>query len=80
MRIHLDRKDRERRRRRLLTPAFYFIAEMVLIWLVLSLIQLNFNILMWDGWSYVVGVVFTLYSVLKLLHIYHRQKRYKDLS
>lgn len=80
MRIHLNRKDRERRRRRLLTPAFYFMAEMVFIWLVLSLMQLNFNVVTWEMWSYVVWVLFVLYSVAKLLHVYRRQRNYKDLD
>jgi len=78
MRLNLNSKIQERRKKRLITPALYFVAEMVFIWLVLSLIQLNFNPLSWATWSYIVGVLFGVYSLAKTIHVYQRQKKYKS--
>ncbi|MBU1668806.1 hypothetical protein KKC13_10345 [bacterium] len=77
MRLNLHSKIRERRKKRLITPALYFIAEMVFIFLVLSLIQLNFDIRDWATWSYIVLVIFGLYSLGKTIHVYQRQKSYE---
>lgn len=76
MRLNLHSKIKERRKKRLITPALYFIAEMVFIFLVLSLIQLNFDLRAWSTWSYIVLVLFGLYSLGKTIHVYHRQKSY----
>lgn len=77
MEINIQSKIQERRKKRLITPAFYFFAEMVFIWLVLSLIQLDFNIVRWEVWSYIVLVLFVVYAFVKMLHVYQRQKDYK---
>jgi len=69
-------KRKERRKKRLLIPAIYFILEIIFMWLVLSILQIHFNILYWEDWSKIVMFVFTLYAFLKMLHIYKRQKSY----
>ena len=68
----------ERRRKRKFIPAIYFIAEVVLVWLILSLIQLNFNILEWNIWSLLIFIVSVLYSTFKTIHVYRRQKNYPE--
>lgn len=71
-------KIHERRKKRLVIPAVYFISEMVFVWLVLSLIELQFDFRGWAIWSIGIFVVFGGYSFLKMLHIYKRQKDYKE--
>ncbi len=66
----------ERRRKRVFIPIIYFIAEVTVAWLVLTLVQLNFNILEWSVWSIVLFVMVVSYSVLKTVHVYERQKDY----
>lgn len=78
MLMNIHSKNRERRRKRLLTPVVYLIVELIFIWLLLSLIQLSFDFQSWAIWSYVVGMVLSVYAVAKMLYIYHRQKRYKE--
>ena len=71
------RRD-ERRRKRVFIPIIYFIAEITVAWLVLTLVQLNFNILEWSVWSIILFVMVVSYSVLKTVHVYERQKDYPD--
>ena len=71
-------KIHERRKKRLFIPTLYFIMEMVLIWLVLSLIQLKFDFRDWALWSLVIFVLFGIYSFSKTLQVYIRQKNYKE--
>jgi len=37
----------ERRRKRLVLPMIYFLAEIIFLWLVLALIQVKFNMFDW---------------------------------
>ncbi len=66
----------ERRRKRRVIPILYCLAELILIWLVLVLIELEFNILNWDLWAIVTYLIFAIYSVAKTVRIYERQKTY----
>ncbi len=68
----------ERRRKRKFIPAIYFIAEVVLAWLILSLIQLNFNLFEWSIWSLFIFILSVLYSTFKTIHVYRRQKNYPE--
>jgi len=70
-------KIQERRKKRLFIPILYFIMEMVFIWLVLSLIQLKFDLRDWAIWSIGVFVLLGMYSFSKTVHVYMRQKNYK---
>jgi membrane protein YdbS with pleckstrin-like domain len=76
MSIHRNIRDSERRKKRLIVPAFYFLVEMTLMWLILSLIQLKFNLFTWDTWAIFVFVLVVLYGIAKTIHIYKRQKDY----
>jgi len=69
-------KVNERRKKRLVTPLVYFLAEVVMYWLVLSLMQEEFNIRSWQGWSVALLVLLTAYSIAKTVHVYKRQKDY----
>jgi len=66
----------ERRKKRMVIPTIYFIAEVVLVWLILSLIQLNFNIKGWAIWSLVIFAGAFIYGLTKTIHVYRRQKNY----
>lgn len=66
----------ERRRKRMFIPIMYFMAEATVVWLVLTLIQLNFNILEWSIWSILFFIMAVGYSALKTVHVYERQKDY----
>ena len=68
----------ERRRKRVFIPIIYFIAEITVAWLVLTLVQLNFNILEWSIWSILLFLIVVIYSVLKTVHVYERQKDYPE--
>ena len=76
MRINNGMQVQERRKKRVFIPSFYFIAEMLFIWLVLSLIQLEFDILGWDYWGVIIFVLFFIYSLGKTIHVYNRQNSY----
>ena len=66
----------ERRKKRMVIPAIYFMVEITLFWLILSLIQLEFDIRDWSAWSIILFVIATLYSIFKTIHVYRRQKDY----
>ena len=68
----------ERRRKRIFIPIIYFIAEITVTWLILTLVQLNFNILEWSAWSIVLFIMVVSYSALKTVHVYERQKNYPE--
>ncbi len=66
----------ERRRKRMIVPIIYFMAEIIVVWLILVLIQLNFNIAEWSLWSILLFMIVIAYSALKTIHVYKRQKNY----
>ncbi len=74
------RRVYERRRKRVLLPAIYFLAEVILVWLILSLIQLNFYFYEWSIWSLFIFFVSVIYSTFKTIHIYRRQRNYPDIK
>ena len=78
--MYQDREVRtsERRRKRMFIPIMYFIAEVTVVWLILTLIQLNFNILEWSIWSIIAFIMAISYSALKTVHVYERQKDYPE--
>lgn len=71
-----DIRTSERRRKRLITPIIYLMAEAVVAWLILSLIQLEFYLQNWNIWAMVLFILGAFYSIAKTLHIYNRQKDY----
>ena len=66
----------ERRRKRLIIPMVYMLAEIVCFWLVLALFQVNFNIFEWNFWALAIFILGSVYSIFKTIHIYKRQKDY----
>ena len=78
--MYQDREIRtvERRRKRIFIPIVYFMAEVTAVWLVLTLIELNFNILEWSIWTILVFILVLSYSALKTVHVYNRQKDYPE--
>jgi len=78
MRDNKGIKVGERRKKRMLIPAVYFVVETIFVWLILSLIEVDFNIVYWNLWSMaILGVAF-LYSISKTFHVYHRQRDYPE--
>ena len=70
----------ERRRKRMIVPIIYFMAEIIVAWLMLVLIQLNFNIIEWSVWSILFFMMVIGYSALKTIHVYRRQRNYPENS
>jgi hypothetical protein len=74
VKIHV--RASERRRKRFILPIIYFLAETVLIWLVLALIQVNFNMFEWSFWAIGVFIIGIVYSIVKTVNVYQRQQDY----
>ena len=51
-------------------------AEVVFLWLILVLIQLNFNIFEWNILAIIVFSIGIMYSIMKTMHVYQRQQDY----
>ncbi len=77
MKINNGNNRQERRRKRTFTPAIYFIAELTLGWIVISIVNLSFDIQIWKGVSHIVFLAIFAYSGYKTHHIYKRQKAYR---
>jgi len=66
----------ERRQKRFIVPIIYLIAEILVIWLVLTLIQLEFDIREWDVWAIIIFLIGGIYSIVKTVNVYQRQENY----
>jgi len=77
MKIYNGENRQERRRKRTFTPAIYFLAELTLGWIVISIANLSFNIQTWSLISHIIFLGIFLYSGYKTHYIYKRQKAYK---
>ena len=77
MQFQINSKIKERRKKRIFIPTLYFFTEIILAWLVLSLIQVDFDIRSWNLWSLIVFFIALSYSLAKTIHVYKRQKNYK---
>ena len=66
----------ERRRKRTFTPAIYMLAELTLVWLILSLFNASFQVQTWDIISRIILLCAFLYSGYKTYLVYVRQKNY----
>lgn len=75
-----DIRGSERRRKRLFIPIIYFLAEITLVWLALALVQLNFDMLIWNDWAIIIFIVATIYSIAKTINVYQRQKDYSKVN
>jgi len=77
MKTYNGNGQQERRRNRLIAPLIYFFAELILAWLILSIINFSFDIMAWASWSYIALFILFLYSANKTSKIYKRQKNLK---
>ncbi len=68
----------ERRRKRIILPIVYFFAEVILLWLVLTLAQVNFNMATWNFWAILILTIGIIYSIAKTVNVYQRQKEYEN--
>jgi hypothetical protein len=66
----------ERRKKRYFIPIFFFFAELTLAWLVISIIQVDFDIRNWQLWGKILLGLGTLYSLSKTLRIFKRQRNF----
>lgn len=55
-------------------PAIFFILELILMWLVFSLINWDLNVMNWHVYSYPFLGIWITYSTFKLYLVYKRQK------
>jgi len=77
MKTYNGNNRQERRRKRTIIPLFYFFAELTLFWLILSIINVSFNITIWGSWSYIASLIIFAYLGDKTLRVYKRQKNLK---
>ena len=78
MRIDNSGRVRERRKKRLFTPIVYFIAELMLVGLVLIIWEMSFDLGTWSRGSYIAFILVFIYGFMKTLHVYGRQKDYQE--
>jgi len=77
MKINNGKYKFEQRRKRYLTPMVYMFAELTFMWILLSVVNVSFEITTWKSWSYGVFLIAFAYSTYKTVGIYDRQKDYK---
>jgi len=77
MRIDNGQYKFERRRKRFFTPIIYMLSEIALILILLSVVNISFDIYTWKTWSYVVLSIASLYSAYKTYRVFDRQKDYE---
>ncbi|HHH19857.1 MAG TPA: hypothetical protein ENK86_05045 [Campylobacterales bacterium] len=78
MKIDTGKQTQERRRKRLFTPLIYCILEIILAWLILSLINVDFSLIHWHSVSYLIFAIAVSYSLFRMYNVYQRQKAYKE--
>ncbi|HHH51312.1 MAG TPA: hypothetical protein ENK76_02955 [Campylobacterales bacterium] len=79
MKTYNGNKTQERRRKRVFAPILYFILELTLAWILLSIINVSFDIFSWASWSYGAWFGLFLYWAYKTYLIYERQKNLKPV-
>ena len=67
----------ERRRKRTFAPIIYMLAEVILAWIILSLINLSFQVQTWEMWSHIILFFAFIYSGYKTFVVLDRQKEYE---
>ena len=77
MKTYNGENNQERRRKHYITPVIYFLAEVSFIWIILSIIEISFNIGEWKVWAIIALTVGAIYPAYKTINIFTRQKRYK---
>ncbi len=77
MRIYNGEDRQERRRKHYITPIIFLLAELTIVWLILSIIMVDFNITKWNIFAKVSLLIFGIFFLGKTFKIYARQKNYK---
>ncbi len=72
----MQRTFMEKRRRRpsYVVPILFFLLEGVMMWLLLSLFNWDFNPLTWNIYAYPISALWIAFSGIKLLIVLKRQK------
>jgi len=72
----MQRNFMEKRRRRpsYLIPILFFMLEILLVWLVISLLNWDLNILQWNVYTYAIALAWIIFSIIKLMIVLKRQK------
>ena len=76
MKINKGQYISERRRKRTFTPAIYMLAELTLVWLILSIFNVSFQVQTWNLISHIILSCTVIYSGYKTYLVYDRQKNY----
>ena len=77
MRIYNGEDQQEKRRKHYVTPIIYFLAEVSFIWIMLSVIEITFDISKWGTWAVVALAIGAIYPAYKTVNVFIRQKSYK---
>jgi hypothetical protein len=72
MKTYNGNKNQERRKKRVFIPMIYFVLELTLAWIVLSIINISFDIQYWASWSYGAWFGVFVYRAYKTYFIYKR--------
>lgn len=78
VKVDIGCQKQERRKKRYVIPIIYFLLEVILVWLVLAIINVDFHMERWNPLSYVALFVASGYSLYKTYKIYCRQKNYSE--
>ena len=70
--------EKRRRRPSFVIPVTFFLLEIILMYLVISLINWNFDFDKWHMYTYPFVVVWLIYSSLKLYFVLKRQNIPRD--
>jgi len=77
--VHIyNGEDRqERRKKHYITPIIFLLAELIIAWLIISIIMIDFNIYKWTLWGKIPLFIIAIFFLYKTVKIYKRQKNYK---
>jgi len=72
----MQRNFMEKRRRRpsYLMPLLFFVLEMVLMWLSVSLLNWDTNMKEWSVYTYPIPIIWIIFSITKFFSVLRRQK------
>jgi len=77
MKIDNGKYKYEKRRKRTFAPIIYMFSEVVLAWIILSAINVSFQVQTWEMWSHIVLLFAFIYSGYKTFVVLDRQKEYE---
>jgi len=77
MLIDNGENKQEKRRKHYMTPIIYFLAELSFLWILISVIEITFDIREWKRWAMVALAMGAIYPAYKMLRVFIRQKNYK---